>query len=151
MNKTSTLNELKEYYFNINEIPNNLDKNKFNFFVNDKRIIDFNNNLDKYLDTNDYILEIIVLYDLQNNFDECSTFVIITDYKIMKRKYYTYCSQLMKIIDIKTEYSEFLKNYDIQINPNKIRLLIYAKETISEEILEKYAPYQKNIVFNLLI
>ena len=27
LNRTSTLNEVKEQYFNINEIPNNFDKN----------------------------------------------------------------------------------------------------------------------------
>jgi hypothetical protein len=96
------------------------------------------------------MLGIIVLYDFQNNFDECSILVTITDYKIMNKKYYTYCSPLTKIIDIKTEYSNFLKKYDIQKNPNKIRLQIYAHETKSEEILETYSQYQNNIVFNLL-
>ena len=151
LNRNSNLNQLSDMYFNLIKIPDYLQKNKFNFFVNNKIIIDYTNILDNYLCKNDNILEIIVLYDSQNIFDNCNKFITLTDYKILNKKYYLYCSSETKMIDIKKEYSDYLKKYNIEFNPYKIRLQIYAKETLSENSLETYAQYQNDVVFNLLI
>jgi len=147
VDKTVTIGNIQDIYFQSIDIPSKYNLDKFYFFVNDKKanietpIINFLTGLYN-------IIEIVVLYDIHNTFSDLTNIMICgKDYSTLKKDFYTFISYNKSIFDIKKEIVNYLSKYDIERNVEQIVILFYGKCAKDNKLIKDYTGCGNSVLY----
>jgi len=141
IDRNSSFNDIKNKYFENITLPSLYEREKFYFFVNEKKI-NFNEKISNYISENYKILGLICIYD--DNFSDTSNVIILAkDYSILNKDFYMYVSHDEPIIKLKQKVQNYLNRNDITRNIDDIKIIFNGKLAQSDSLLKDYINYSK--------
>jgi len=147
--KTVTLRDIIDKYFQSITIPSKYDLDKFVFFVNDQKV-DIETPIINFLLGSYNIIGIVVIYDYHNTFSDLTNVMICgKDYSILKVDFYTFISYNKSIFDIKKEIVNYLSNYKIERKMEQIVILFYGKRAEDKKLLKDYIGHKSSVLYTL--
>lgn len=139
--RNSSFNDIKNKYFENIVLPSLYEKEKFYFFVNEKKI-NFNENISNYISENYKILGIVCIYD-DDFYDTSKVIVQAKDYSILNKDFYMYVSYDEPINKLKLKIQNYLNINNITRNIDDIKIIFNGKLAKSDSLLKDYINYSK--------